>query len=808
MRAFFPIHNLKLLVKLALLLLIPTCGLLVFAGAQTWERYAALRQMEAVVDLARLNSQLSELVHELQKERGRTGILMASSDPQGRQALTAQRALTDPELAALRTVLNRFERAGYGAAFAQGLDSLEHQLDGLGSHRRAVDAGSVSTAEALGYYTTTITAMLDLGSSIANVTASGEVARRVTADAAIARAKEQTGIERAMLSNAFTRGEFAPGQFEQFVALRAAQATYLGSFRAAATPEQDAFYQATMQGPAVDAVAQMEQVALQSATAPGLGAVDANVWFDQMTTKIDLLKQVEGQLASDILALATQRSHEARAGLLFALLLGAGVLLLTIVGSYVLVRSIVRPVQALTRAADGLAVGDLAQHIAYHGRDELGQLADSFRRLIAYLQDMAQVAEAMAQGDLTRDQQPRSERDVLGNAFQRMLGGLRGLLTDVRTAADGLAATSEELGTVASQTGQAVEQVTMAVQQVAQGAQGQAMAAQESHRLVANVLEAIEQVAGGAREQAQSVGSATASTTQMADGIAQVATNAESVAAASQQTRAAAQQGAQAVQQTVSLMSAIASGVTRAADKVEELGHLGERIGAVVETIDDIAEQTNLLALNAAIEAARAGEHGRGFAVVADEVRKLAERSQRETRAIGELIRDVQRGTHDAVQAMNDGASQVQAGSSQADEAVQALATILHAVEATVERAGEIVTAAQTMAARGRDVSETMTGIARVVEEASATTAEMAGAADSVGRAIGEIAAVAEENSAASEEVSASAEEMSAQVEEMSAQAAELAATAAQLRALVARFRIDGSAAAPSTVAPSLRRAA
>jgi methyl-accepting chemotaxis protein len=254
-------------------------------------------------------------------------------------------------------------------------------------------------------------------------------------------------------------------------------------------------------------------------------------------------------------------------------------------------------------------------------------------------------------------------------------------------------------------------------------------------------------------------------------------------------------------------MAEIRTVVGNAASQVEELGKLGDKIGAVVETIDDIAEQTNLLALNAAIEAARAGEHGKGFAVVADEVRKLAERSGRETKAIAELIGQVQTGTLQAVTAMQAGASKVEAGSAKADQAGRALAEILAAVETTVRQVSEIASSAQQMAAASRSVVDAMQSISAVVEENTAATEEMTAQSGQVAEAIQSIAAVSEEQSASTEEVSASAEEMSAQVEEMSAQAQELAATADQLKALVARFKLEAQADEPSRVVP-LRRAA
>ena len=252
----------------------------------------------------------------------------------------------------------------------------------------------------------------------------------------------------------------------------------------------------------------------------------------------------------------------------------------------------------------------------------------------------------------------------------------------------------------------------------------------------------------------------------------------QAVAATFAETRSSAHAGAGAVRDTVAGMNGIQTVVTEAAGKVAELGKLGDKIGAVVGTIDDIAEQTNLLALNATIEAARAGVHGKAFAVVAEAVRKLAERSQRETMAIAALIGEVQGGTREAVTAMESGAAQVAAGVIEADRAGSALGAILSAVEQTAEQVNGITATAQAMAAQSVEL----------------------------GAALESVAAVAEENSASTEEVSASTEQMSAQIEELSAQAQQLTATAESLRTLAARFVLEQHVAA-APVRPALRAA-
>jgi methyl-accepting chemotaxis protein len=428
---------------------------------------------------------------------------------------------------------------------------------------------------------------------------------------------------------------------------------------------------------------------------------------------------------------------------------------------------------AFARAAQAMADGDLTQDVAVttqrlslKSKDELGNMAADFNQMVGGLQEV-------------------------GTAFGLMVTNLRDMVGQTKEAAEALSSASQQLSQASQQTGAAVQQVTVAVQGIASGAQETSRSAQQTSTSVEQLSQAIDSITRGAGEQSRQVQAASATTSQMATGVEEVAINANNVAAASEQTRASAQHGAQAVRETVDGMGRIKSVVTQAAGKVEELGKLGERIGAVVETIDDIAEQTNLLALNAAIEAARAGEHGRGFAVVADEVRKLAERSQRETKAIADLIAQVQSGTREAVTAMEAGTVQVQEGAAKADQAGAALAQILAAAESTVTQVTGIAAAAQEMAAGARSVVAAMESISAVVEENTAATEEMGAQSESVSVAMQSIAAVSEENSAATEEVSASSEEMSATVQEMAARAEELAGTAAQLKGLVARFKLE-----------------
>ncbi len=238
-----------------------------------------------------------------------------------------------------------------------------------------------------------------------------------------------------------------------------------------------------------------------------------------------------------------------------------------------------------------------------------------------------------------------------------------------------------------------------------------------------------EHIATGAEEVAAQAGTVATAGEEMSATSGDIAQNCQMAAEGAQRASKTASIGAEVVERTVAVMGQIAEKVQESAKTVESLGARSDQIGAIIGTIEDIADQTNLLALNAAIEAARAGEQGRGFAVVADEVRALAERTTRATKEIGEMIKAIQRETKGAVIAMEQGVQQVETGTIEAGKSGQALQDILQQINDVAMQVNQIATAAEEQTATTSEISSNMMQITEVVQQTSQGAHESATAA-------------------------------------------------------------------------------
>ena len=531
-----------------------------------------------------------------------------------------------------------------------------------------------------------------------------------------------------------------------------------------------------------------EHNGLQFAAGEAVLAGEGEVAFAEMIIEIDELNEALEHEAALSAADADSTYRSARTLMLVllgvALTIGGGV-------AFYLARTISSGMAMISGGLQRIAVGELDEQVSITSNDELGDMSKAYNEMQAYLAATAEVANGIAGGDLTVAVRPKSDRDVLGKAFATMLVKLREVIGSVMQTAGGLTSAKDRLANTAEQAAQATQEIAKTIGQVAEGTSQQAIGVQEINSSVTQLGEAITLIAQGAQEQAESVGRANALGNDVASQAEQMATGANAAADGVRSVAQSAESGATTVQNTIDGMERIQRTVDDASREIAMLGERSAEIGKIVGVIEDIAAQTNLLALNAAIEAARAGEQGRGFAVVADEVRKLAERVSNATKEIADLIGGVQQGVDGSIKAMDEGTTEMQAGNKAAAEAGQALQQILASVSAVTEQIEGLTGGSQELKAVGQEMAGLLADISDGVEQNSAAAEQMQATADTVTQALSGIASVAEENSAATEQVSASSEQMSAQVSEVATATDALGTLSEELLQQVSQFKIE-----------------
>jgi len=354
---------------------------------------------------------------------------------------------------------------------------------------------------------------------------------------------------------------------------------------------------------------------------------------------------------------------------------------------------IIRPVKDLMIVAEALGRGDLSKKANVKTGDELGQLGETLNQTIDRLQgliqtetdrdkmqhqvmDLLSVVSSAAEGDLTVKAEVTA--DALGSvadAFNLMITGLMSLVTQAHNVA------------------------------------------LEIQRSTTDILHSSDRMKQGAEQQTNQIKNASDAVNTMSNTTQRMAQNADAATQTSLKATQAAIKGGASVTETIKGMQRIRAAVQTTGKKIKGLGERSLEIGAIIEVINEIATQTNLLALNAAIEAARAGEQGRGFAVVADEVRKLAERAARATKDITGLIKGIQVETSEAVTVMEEGTREVEEGTKLADQAGAALREIEQIVKQTAVLMTDITKAADDQVEVTAQVVHSMDTISKLTQE-------------------------------------------------------------------------------------------
>ncbi|MCK9472724.1 methyl-accepting chemotaxis protein [Sulfurimonas sp.] len=499
-------------------------------------------------ELNKLSQELSLLIHETQKERGASAGFIGSKGEQFDDILPKQRTDTTKEYVKLTTYINTLDLNAFPKELNSEITELTSDMNKISQIRSQVDSLSIKLGDVVAYYTNMNKKILNIVSLTAKLANKQELVKALSSYSNFLKSKERAGIERAILSGTFAADKFAEGIFTKWITIVAEQDAFIDAYLSLATKSSKALYEQKMNSPVISEVNKMRDIAKTKANEGNFG-VESVKWFQTITKKIDLLKEVDDELAKQNSILLEKVKSEQNT---IALLTLVGYTLFAIVIFaiiFIVSRGVNRSVRSSLEKIECVSSNlDLTCDVVVEGKDEISQISKALHVMIIAFKESVYQAKDVSVTTSTESKNLNGIVDELtknGKFADTKISGINILVSEVGERLD------------------AIEEASITV-------------TEDLNR-----------------------------TFSVLDGF---------------------------IEKLNSVVLAIEEGNENQQDLVQKVSSLTDQaknIKDVLAIISDIADQTNLLALNAAIEAARAGEHGRGFAVVADEVRKLAERTQK-----------------------------------------------------------------------------------------------------------------------------------------------------------------------------------